>query len=430
MITLLPKRIEISSGVALNIIPHNRFKTNTISVRFLCPMAEETVALNALLPYVLKRGCKRLPDMTSFSKELQMLYGSEMSSQLGKMGDTQFFGFVSHPLCDTYTEGVNVTNDILSLMFELFTSPLLENGSLKADYVEGEKAMMIDRVNDAINNKISYALKRCFEEMGKDAPSSLPETGTVALIEKITPEALTNTLKAAIESYRIEIWCAGMFDEAALTKTCSDIFASVKRVPCPPLSLNTIKENSELNDVTEDQPVLQGKLSLGFTTSVRPYTKDAPLYNLFLEILANSPTAKLFSNVREKLSLCYYCYAIPDRLKGTMIITSGIETDNKEKAMTAIIKELEECKNGNISENELESAKKSFLSSAKSISDDCDALISWYFSQLFSSERIYDPEEYAKMGMSATPSDIARIANTFKLHTVYFLNGTLKAEEE
>ena len=424
-----PERIELGEGVALNIIPCNKFKTNCITVRFLCPMAEETAAHNALLPYVLKRGCERLPNMAEIAKELQMLYGSEMSAHVGKMGNTQFFGFTSYPLSDTYTEGVNVSDKILSLMAEMLKSPLLENGCLKSEYVQSEKKVLSDRVKEAINNKTMYAVKRCFEEMGKGDPSSLSEIGTLEQIDKITPETLTETLKNVLESYRIEIWCAGVFDKERLTDTCKKLFVKQNRRPCASMNVSTIKEASALNRVVEDQPVKQGKLSIGFTTSLCPEGDQAGIYNLFLEVLANSPTAKLFMNVREKMSLCYYCAAIPDKLKGTLIITSGIEADKAETAEKAILNELEKCKNGDISETELDAAKKALLNSAKSIFDDYGALIGWYFSQLTWKKNV-SPVEYAEKAMKATTKDLTDVANTLKLHTVYFLNGTLNGEEE
>ncbi len=426
---MLPIRKMIGDGVALNIIPTDKFKTNCISVRFLCPMAEETAALNALLPSVLKRGCERLPTMADIVKELQMLYGSELQSSVGRFGDTQYLGFTSFPLRNEYTEGTNVTSEILSLMSELINKPLIENGTLKAEYVESEKRTLTDRVKAAINNKTSYAIRRCVEEMGKGDPSSIPDTGTVEQIAAVTPEALTKRLNEIINTANIEIWCAGVFDEGKLESDCIRLFVREDRTPVPKTEVTPIAPTIEVNTITEDQPVKQGKLSLGFTTSLRPSPDASPSFNLFLGVLSSSPTAKLFMNVREKLSLCYYCYAIPDRQKGTVIISSGIEVQNKDIAKRAILDEIEAVKNGNITEDELEGARMSLISGWKSICDDEIAMINWYFSQICWGKFV-SPEEYAERCVSLTASDVSYVASTLKLHTVYFLNGTLPSEEE
>ena len=426
---MLPIRKMIGDGVALNIIPTDKFKTNCITVRFLCPMAKETASLNALLPSVLKRGCERLPTMSDIVKELQMLYGSELQSSVGRFGDMQYLGFTSFPLRNEYTEGMDVTKEILSLMSELINKPLLENGTLKAEYVESEKRTLTDRVKAAINNKTSYAIRRCVEEMGKGDSSSIPDTGTVEQIAAVTPEALTKRLNEIINTANIEIWCAGVFDEKKLENDCIRLFARENRSPALKAEVTPIAPRDEVNTVTEDQPVKQGKLSLGFTTSIRPSPDASPSFNLFIGILSSSPTSKLFMNVREKLSLCYYCYAIPDRQKGTVVISSGIEVQNKDVAEHAIINEIEEIKNGNITEDELEGARMSLISSWKSIKDDELAIINWYFSQIYW-EKFVSPEEYANRCVSLTASDVAYVASTLTLHTVYFLNGTLTGEEE
>ncbi len=425
---MLPIRRIIGDGVALNIIPTDKFKTNCIAVRFLCPTAEETAALNALLPRVLKRGCERLPTMAALAKELQMLYGSELQGSVGKLGDSQYFGFVSYPLRDSYAEGTNLTTEILSLISELIYKPLTENGLLKSEYVESEKRTLIDRVKASINNKNSYAIRRCFEEMGKDDPSSIPETGTVEQIEAITPEALTKRLIDVIKTAQIEIWCAGVFDREKLENDCIRLFVGCERKAFNLPDTLLIKPSDKVNAVTEDHPVKQGKLALGFTVSIPSTTSGAAAFKLFLSVLSSSPTAKLFMNVREKLSLCYYCHAISNRRKGTVVITSGIEVQNKEKAQEAILNELEAIKNGEITGEELESARKALINALKSIADDETAMINWYSDQLPCSTFI-SPEEILKECLTLTVSDVASVAAGLKLHTVYFLNGTLVGDD-
>ena len=426
---MLPIRKMIGDGVALNIIPTDKFKTNCITVRFLCPMAKETASLNALLPYVLKRGCRRLPTMAALTKELQMLYGSELQPTVGRFGDTQHFSFFSYPLRDSYTDSTNVSAEILSLMSELIRDPLLENDLLKAEYVESEKKALIDRVKAAINNKSSYAIRRCIEEMGKGDSLSIPEAGTVEQIEAITPASLTKHLNDVIKCARIEIWCVGVFDAEGLESACRRLFVFPERAPYDLTETVAIKSAEKVNNVTEDQPVKQGKLSLGFTTSLRSTPEVSAKFSLFMSVLSSSPTSKLFMNVREKLSLCYYCYAIPDRKKGTIVISSGIEVENKETAERAIIEEIEAIKRGEISDEELSSAKKALLSGAKGISDDMAAMTNWWFSQL-GWDHLITPEEYTEQINALALSDVSAVASTLKLHTVYFLNGTLTGEEE
>ena len=392
-------------------------------------MSEEKAALNALLPFVLKRGCRRLPSMTEIEKEFDMLYGTEIQASVGKIGDVQFFGFTAHPLCDSYAEGNKISNSVLSLMSELLYDPYLnDNGELSAECIEIEKRVLSDKVKETINNKAKYSLQRCFEEMGKNDPSSIPATGSIEQISAITSKSLTNALKTALEQYRIEIWCAGSFDNEELADTCRKLFVNSSRKQTQSYSSCRISDAIQVQRITEEQPVKQGKLCVGFTTDIRPDDADAPILNLFLEVFSNSPVSKLFSNVREKMSLCYYCSAISNTLKGTMIVASGIENEKAETTEKAILNELESCVNAQITDEELNAAKMAILTSSKSIYDDYGSLISWYFSQLLKNHS-YSPEEYAALAVKASKEDIARVASSFKLHTVYLLKGTAKENE-
>ena len=74
-------------------------------------------------------------------------------------------------------------------------------------------------------------------------------------------------------------------------------------------------------------------------------------------ILGGSPFSKLFMNVREKQSLCYYCAARHDTPKNVMFVQSGVETKDLDRTEEAILKELNDMKKGNITDDEILFAK-------------------------------------------------------------------------
>lgn len=426
---MTPERIELGGGVALNLLPCDTFKTNCLSVTFLCPMQEASAAENALLPFVLKRGTARLPSMTALARELEMLYGSHISARVGKVGDTQFFGFHASPLRDEFAEGINVTAKILALIGEMIYRPHLEDGLLSSAYTEGEKGVMMDAVRSRINNKGHYALLRCREEMCRNDPSALPETGTEEQIGAVSAPSLTHRLETARHHYPVEIWCVGVFDREAMVEQVKSIFLCQSREPISLFASKPFLPTTPPRRITEDLPVKQGKLCLGFGTPIRSGHQLAPAYTLMLEVLSGSPTAKLFVNVREKLSLCYYCSGIPEMQKGILILSSGIEVANREQAEEAILREVESCRQGAITEDELAVAKKSIEASVRAMYDEPSALISWYFKRgLIGSTE--SPLDYWNRIAAVTVNDMAEAAGSLTLDTVYFLNGTLPCEEE
>ncbi len=426
---MTPERIELGDGVALNLLPCDTFKTNCLSVELLSPMTADTAAENALLPFVLKRGTARLPSMTDLSKELEMLYGSHVAARVGKVGDTQFFGFHSSPLRAEFAEGTDVTAKVLDLIGEMLYEPYEENDLLSSAYVESEKQVMIDAVRSRINNKGHYALLRCREEMCQNDPSALPETGTEEQLATITAASLTARLRAVRSTCPMEIWCVGVFDREVLIAQVRRIFLGRERRPAPLPKDKPFTAGPAPRTVTEEQPVHQGKLCLGFGSPIRSGHPLAPAYALMLEILSGSPTAKLFVNVREKLSLCYYCSGVPDMQKGLLILTSGIEVAHREKAQEAILWEVDSCRRGEITEEELAAAKRSVDTAIRTMYDEPGALISWYFKRgLLGSQE--SPLAYGDRIAAVTRKEIAEAAASLTLDTVYFLEGTLPGEEE
>ena len=131
-------------------------------------------------------------------------------------------------------------------------------------------------------------------------------------------------------------------------------------------------------------------------------------------------TSKLFLNVREKLSLCYYCGSSENMQKGFLTVHSGIECKNEKKAADEILAQLNEIKKGNISENELRDARLALIDSAERIADSAGNMLNWYFAGVMNKEMITPSEKCEKI-LAVTANDIVRVAQNIQLDTYYFL---------
>lgn len=419
-----PIKIKIKDGINLNFIPENRFKTNYLSVDFLCKISKETAALNTLLVRVLKRGTESYPDMAKLNEALDMLYASSIYAKSFKIGDVQSFGFSSFPLDNAYGQGCDILFGVIDILHEIIFHPYTENGLLCEKYVESEKRNLCDQIRAQKDNKDAFAVQRCKEIMTSGDIYAIPSTGTVEDVEKISARSLTEYYKTAIENTTVEIYFIGKCDIDKLTQKFREFFADVKIKPgVDKIKSEPMSKHSDVREVCDKLPVNQGKLCMGFYTGYTLYKPGYEKFSLFCEIFGGSPVAKLFMNVREKLSLCYYCQAIPESHKGIMFVASGIENKNKETAKEEILLQLEKCKNGEISEDELSAAKKSLINAYSELNDDTEALKSWYLSRSIAG-RDDSPEEAAEAVSRLTSLDVAEAAKDVSLDTVYFLCGT------
>ncbi len=422
------ERIVLGDGVYLNLLRCDKFKTNYLSVDFLANLSPERTAAYALLPPVLTRGTERFPDMISLTRELDMLYGSRIYPSVAAAGDVQLFGFTSSPLRSEYADGTDVTGEVLRLIASMLSSPRSVDGCLSSAYTESEKKIMIDRIRARINDKAAYALRRCSELLSEGELSAIPLLGTEEQAARVTAPFLTECLKTARESLRIELYAIGSFDIGRLTALARELFVLPGRRTPAPLVTERNPRRHHARRITETQPITQAKLCLGYRTGCYPEDEALPAYSMLTEVLSGSPTSKLFMNVREKKSLCYYCHASSNLPKATMIVSSGIDAADRERAEEAIIGEIEACARGEITDEELEAAGNSVANSIRAMYDDPAALKSWYLGRgLFS--RAMDPDAFLEKLLSVTRDQIAEAAQRLSLDTVYFLEGNGTTEE-
>lgn len=424
------ENITIMDGITLNIIETDKFKTNYLSFNFVAPLDKSTAAHNALVPQVLIRGTRKHKDLASIKNVLDDLYAASVEGRVYRRSDYQVCGMTASWLDGKYSiDDTDIMEGALDIVEELLFDPYLENGVFCENYVESEKKILIDDIRAMINNKTSYAIRRCQQEMCIDEPFGINENGDEESVEKITPVSLFEAYEKMLKESVVEIFYVGKCDVEKMKNRIESMFKNVKR-SYKPLGASLVKRDVEkVKEIVEKCPVAQGKLSLGFRTGTVLGEDEYKALPVFFEMYGNSPVSKLFMNVREKLSLCYYCRAIPEGMKGLMVVTSGIEVKNKEKAQNEILAQLEAVKNGDFTEEELLLAKKSLKNAYSELDDSPAALEGWYLTRRLAGLSSTH-ESVCSDFMSVSKDDVVSVANKIKLDTVYFLEGTLEGDAE
>ncbi|MGN1094920.1 MAG: EF-P 5-aminopentanol modification-associated protein YfmF [Eubacteriales bacterium] len=424
---MLISRKDISDGVSITAVKTDKFKFNRVFIDFILPLCREHASENAMFSDVLFRGTKLHPDLLSIQRELSSLYGAEADSYVGTCGEAHVITMYAKLMKDKYAiDGTDITRGVLSLLSEIITMPRTENGVFLPEYVESEKEKLSDDIASQINDKDSYAVRRCIEIMCENEAWSVSELGRQKDVEKITPASLYERYKYILSHARTEIFTVGELSLEEAERFARGIFSGVSRGKTPDFSTQVISDVSSVRSVTERQTnINQGRLVLGFRTGKGAYDADFYVLKVLNAVFGGGVMSKLFVNVREKMSLCYYCNS---RLynKGVMIVSSGIDSKNRAAAKNAIMEQLDEIRHGKISEEELSEAKKYIRNSLLSISDGAGAIHSYYLSNLVFG--IKDtPEEMIEKTERVSVSDIVHAAEGIKLDTEYFLCG---GEEE
>lgn len=415
-------RQKVNDEVYVNLIKTDKFKTVLISVYIIRPLTKDEVTKNALIPLVLKRGSKKYDSSLKIQKRLEELYGANLSINVDKKGEKHLIRFTIEFPSSLYVKEENLNNDVFNLLMGIISNPYLEGNGFCKKYVEGEKENLKKRIIGRINDKKSYAIDRCIEEMCKGEKFSIYKYGYVDDLEEIDEISLYNHYNDIIKNSPIEISVVGDIDLDKTKDMIGNIF-KFHRGDIVNLSREEIlKEVSSKNMVNEEMDVNQGKLTLGLRTNL-PYEDE--LYEALIlgnNILGGGANSKLFKTVREKESLAYYIYSKSYKFKSLMLIASGIEFENYNKALEIIKKEIEEMKTGNFSDNDMEASKVSVITSIRSMIDSNYSLSEFYLSQsLTNDER--NIEQLIEKIRSVKKDEIVKSFKKISLDTIYFLRN-------
>ena len=420
-------RTELMPGVFLSHLRSDKFKTACMSVTLLTQLRRETAAMNAVIPFVLRRGTTRYRDMEQLSRRMDELYGAAVEPVVRRIGEIQCIGFYgSFPEPDYLPGGEALLGDTCALMAQLLLDPVTRGGLLLPQYVDSEREKLLDIIRSRMNDKRSYALTRCIEEMCCYEDFAVSRFGSESEAENIHYKKLTRHYRKLIQTCPVEIFYCGKTDFKAVSAAMRDAFSAMPRGEIDydigtDLRMNAVEDHVRF--VEEEMDVTQGKLVLGFRLGECMEEPDIPALYVFNAVYGSGATSKLFMNVREKLSLCYYASSAVYLHKGIMLVSSGIEFDKLDAARDEILAQLDSVRRGEITDDELRSAKKSVASDLRAVQDSIGELEGFYLSQALDGLD-YGPAELAALAEDVTKEDVQAIAESIECDLIYFLKGS------
>ena len=430
---MIPYVYSVNGATRLRVIHTDKFKTGMLSASAVLPIQREDVWLTSLLLSVLRRGTVKYPTLEALNRRLDFLYGTELSVRNFYRGDNRVIGFSAELLDAAYlSDGEDILSGVTEIMDQILFHPLLDgDGLLLSRYVESEKQMQCDAIRALKNQPRAYAADRCRELLYAKEPCGAPILGTEEQVMSVTAEQLTAHWRWLLEHLHLDCFYVGNADaEAVCTALRKTLAASLseKEKPIPILMPRANTEVARTKRVNESLDVAQGHLVMGFDTGAVIGTDEYYAAVMFNEMLGISPVSKLFVNVRERLSLCYHCSSSYNPQKGTVLITCDLSRANRARAEREILRQVRSFARGKFDESEMNAAKRSLVNAYRQLEDTPAALESFYFGRsLVGLEQT--PDDCRRALCAVTREDIIAIGKRIRLHTVYYLDGTLDTEE-
>ena len=426
-------RAEIINGVWLTHIRSDKFKTACLSITLLTQLQRESAAMNALLPLVLRRGTARYTDMEAISRRLDELYGAAIEPVVRRIGEIQCLGFfASVPEEDYLPAGADTLRGTCELMGQMLLAPNTRGGLLLPDYVDSERDKLIEMIRARLNDKLSYSVSRCIEEMCCCENFAVSRFGDEESAAAIRYQKLTKQYRNLIQTSPIEIFYCGRAEEKRVESLLRDALSTLPRGEIDydigtDVRLNALEETPR--EYTEQMNVTQAKLVIGWRLGKAMDDPNPAALRLFASLFGGSTASKLFVNVREKLSLCYFASAVADVHKGVLLAYAGTEADNVERAKEEIFAQLASIANGEITDEELSAARADVKSALKSALDVQGALEGFYLSAALDGAD-YSPEELSALVDDVTKEELVAIARGCECDMIYTLTGDGSEEDD
>lgn len=415
---------EIKKGITVHTIITNRFKTDLLSVFITTKLSKENVTKNAIIPMILRKGSSKLENIEEINKHLEEMYGASFDCGIDKTGDNQVLKFYLETIDNKYLpHEEDIIEECINTLLGIVFEPKIENNAFKREYVDSEKEKLKIIIEGKKDNKAQYASLRCQEEMYKDTPFGLYKYGYIEDIAEINEKNLYEYYKKLIAECKIDIFISGDVEETKIIDIINknaNIQNLNEREP-EYNKTNAKFEKHQEREIIETADVTQGNLVLGLSIleNNKKEKYSAILYN---SILGGTATSKMFQIVREKHSLAYTASSNYLRHKNSIFIKCGIEIDNYEKTLQLIREQIEDMKNGNFTEENIENAKNSVISVVRMIPDEQDTLITYFLGQELAEQKM-SFEEYEENVQKVSKQEIVEFASKVSIDTIYFLRN-------
>jgi predicted Zn-dependent peptidase len=417
------EKIMEMQGYKLHVVETEKYKTNTIVWRMKAPLTKEDVTKRALLPQVLQSSSAKHTTTTALRSYLDDLYGASLYVDLAKKGEYHIISFLIEIANEKFlSDPAPLLKKGFELLAEILTKPNVSGNAFDKETVEKEKRTQKQRIQSVFDDKMRYSNVRLIEEMCKGEPYSLQVHGEADAVDAITPENLYEYYRKAFSEDEMDLYVVGDVKVEEVKKYASELLQFETRTPKKAESRG-VQKRAEVNEVKEEQDIKQGKLNIGYRTNIVYGDADYFTLQVFNGIFGGFSHSKLFINVREKASLAYYAASRLESHKGLMMVMSGIDSKNYDKAVGIINEQMEAMKKGDFTVQELEQTKAVIQNQILETIDTSKGLIEILYHNVVADTDIKLDTWLSEM-QKATKEEIVKVADKIDLDTIYFLTGT------
>ena len=409
------------NGINVHIMPTAKFKTTTIVTMIEQELSEEHVTKTALLAMVMKRATARFPETKQLREHLDFLYGAIFDVDVVKKGERQILQIYMEVPNEKYLSKENaLLEEAIRFVGDIVCRPYLEGEAFAEKYIAQEKETLRKRIESLIDDKMKYANQRVTAEMCQGEPYALLVQGRTEDLPGITGENLYAYYREITSHNPIDLFVVGDVEQAAVESAIREHLQLARKEVRSIGPTEAKKRMGEERVVIDKLDVNQAKLNIGCRTQIGYADDQYPSLLVYNGVLGGFPHSKLFVNVREKESLAYYAVSRLESHKGIMMIMSGIDVKNFDRAVAIIKEQLASMKQGRIGEEELAQTKATRANQFRELLDSARMMIDFAYNGVVSGRK-RQLEELLRQIEQVQIDDLKRVAEQVAIDTVYLL---------
>ncbi|CAM5717877.1 hypothetical protein SAFG77S_10271 [Streptomyces afghaniensis] len=417
------EKITKYSGFQLHTVKTEKFKTNTIVMKWRTPITKENSTHRALLPYVMQNSTKKFPTTAKLRSFIEELYGATFFIDLAKKGEYHIISFSLEIANEKFlSDPAPLLKKGLEFLSEVIFQPNVSESGFDQNVIDNEKRALKQRIQSIYDDKMRYSNQRVIDVMCENEPYALSVYGEKDEVDSITPQSLYDYYTKALAEDQIDLYMVGDIKEEEVGAYIEKLFPFKERT-AQSIDRRKSYETKTVKEVREVQDIKQGKLNMGFRTNIVYGDPEYFALQVLNGIYGGFSHSKLFINVREKESLAYYAASRLESHKGLLLVMSGIDTNNYDKAVKIIKEQMELMKKGEFSDQEIMQTKAVIHNQMLETLDTSRGMIELFYHNSVS-------DNYVEMGdwlqymSKVSREEIIAAAKKIELDTIYFLTGS------
>lgn len=407
---------RIINNIPVTFVKTKKFKSVVGKLYFKSKVTRENMTTRALLKSILIESTKKYDTNEKLNINCLENYDAYYNASVSRFGNYITNSFFFGTLADDYTEKGNLEN-VIDTFCEMIFNPNVTDKNFDEKSFNLNFKRMKTAYERRMENQRSYAELRLLKHLNQDKAYSYDMD--LECLEKTTPNSLYDEYIDMLNNSMVSLIVVGDIDEN--DKVYEKILSNIKvnKEYNFDLFINNDDENDEYKEIVEKAGGTQSVLHMiCYLKNITDYELHyvIPLYK---NILGGGGLSRLFNTIREENSLAYYAFARLEKDDKYIDLIAGIEKENYEKSVKLIKEELQ--KMNEITNEELENAKKDIISALKESEDNITNVLSRRrVEEIFMLPSV---DEFIQKLSEVTKEEVEQVNNKVDLKLSYFLQG-------